>query len=483
MRAVPQRQVVPTASAFLQHLQNNLNNTKEGSTRPLNQLCSWNLGLRLSTTHDKSLTSLVSQTGAYKYTEIYFDKVHPVYGFVDRVTFEQKLKSRWLDSRPNEYDAVICGVLALGSLFAGMQPLSRETDLVELAKTVLDAWNPIPRTSSTSLERSMAYILRVLYMPTAMDPHSAWIASRSAIANLEEDLQDSGQASDVSPCCSGHNRFNSLAERELHSRLHWVATALHTWISNEYAPIHERKGYVKIACPPSAASESNDQLPSLITIFQFSPRLLDVPKRHTLPELTSLLESIDTIPSQSIHHVIQLVKSSYALCIYRFMRQTGSVIPQSTLPGLIRLGKPALAAALRLAQDSQPWWHVVHVPFQFLCVLLSIDKYESLVEVQGTMVTLRAIERCFVGMTDQMHNVIAMAEALLKMCQRSKDEAAKALACDSQDHMSGLSDLTTPSTSMNSNTYDMSTIFDWTEHDLEFGPFDLNALDWGVSLS
>jgi hypothetical protein len=43
-----------------------------------------------------------------------------------------------LGSPSDEYDAVICGVVALGSLFSGADALSKETELVELAKTVLD---------------------------------------------------------------------------------------------------------------------------------------------------------------------------------------------------------------------------------------------------------------------------------------------------------------------------------------------------------
>jgi hypothetical protein len=146
----------------------------------------------------------------------------------------------------------------------------------------------------------------------------------------------------------------------------------------------------------------NDFLPSLIAIYHISMRLCNVVNAHTLEELISILGSLNTLPDMSIQDVLQIHKSCVALVVYCVMRQTSSIIPPSTLSLVIRLGKPGLATALRLAQNSQPWWQVIHVPFQFVCAVLSIDTSERLAEIEGAMSTLRAIEQTFIGRTENM---------------------------------------------------------------------------------
>jgi hypothetical protein len=119
-------------------------------------------------------------------------------------------------------------------------------------------------TSRSSLETTMAHILRVLCLRIAMDPQSAWAASRSAISALHGDIKANGQASDVLPRGTEYDAGSSAAEGELRSRLHWVATALHTWICNEHNPTEERRNTIAIPYAQHIASSLNHHLPSLI---------------------------------------------------------------------------------------------------------------------------------------------------------------------------------------------------------------------------
>jgi hypothetical protein len=152
------------------------------------------------------------------------------------------------------------------------------------------------------------------------------------------------------------------------------------------------------------------------------------------------------------------------------MRHTSSVIAPATLTLIIDLIQPALPAALRLAQDSQPWWHIPYVPFQCLCVLLAMDTNESLSHVQGAMETLRSIEKCTVGQTKQMHNVVMLAETLVRMCQKRKEEPADILA------KSGQISIVTTLTSL-SGEESTSLLLDLLEWDVA-AQFEQGDLTW-----
>lgn len=469
-------QPTPTANAFAKRLANVLSNTK-ATTRSAGQHDSWNLGLRLSTSLDKNLTRLISLEEAQTYASVYFNKVHPIYYFVDHAHFETYIRTRWMDYRATEYDAVVCGVVALGSLFSGSQALRQEIELVELAKTLLDVWSPVRLTALASLDGATAWTLRVLYLRMAMDPHSAWIAARSALIALQGEAEYIRQDADSTTRCAGYDVCNSDADYELHSRLHWAVTALYTWICNEYEPSQNTRGFVAVPCPPPKTSGPNDYLPSLISIFQISLRICNVDRRHSFLELLSILDSVKALPSKSMHDVLQLHKSYHAFCLYRFMRLTSSVVPAATMSLMIRLGKPGLAAALRLAQDHQPWWHIVHIPFQFLCSLLAMDTRESFAEIEGVMATLRGIEHCYVGQTDLMRRVITISEGLVRMCHKRKTEAADLLA---RSHQVPVSTLSTahgcPVTGDLPGTAPL--LLPSTEAIIDFAPFDLESFEW-----
>jgi hypothetical protein len=429
----PQRQPAPTATAFTQSLGDHLSDGNEKSDHLLTRYYAWNLGLRLGSGFGKSLTGLVSVKEAKRYVKVYFEKVHPIYHFVDHVEVEEQLNNRWSGnaSTSHEYDVVMSGVIALGSLFSGTQQLAKETELIELSKTILDSYNPVQAATPSSLTSITGYILRVLYIRMATDSHSAWVASRAAIAAIEGYVSSNEASFNETSGCSAYNACSTPSHRLLHCRLHWIAKALDIWTCNEHHSISERMKFVRIECPIPNTPGSNDQLPMLLSIFQLSFPILNTSIDHTLINLISILDMVKKLPSD-LHDVLQLHKSSYAFCIYRFMRQTSSTIPPTTLSLIISLIKPAMTAALRLAQDSQPWWLIPHVPFQFLCVLLSMDTTESFSEVQGAMNTLRAIASCTIGKTEQMHKVVTVSETLVRLCQKRKEQAAGLLAQSSQ---------------------------------------------------
>jgi hypothetical protein len=76
-------------------------------------------------------------------------------------------------------------------------------------------------------------------------------------------------------------------------------------------------------------------------------------------------------------------------------------------------------------------WHVLHFPFQFLCVALSMDTAESLALVEDSMIALRTLQQYFP--TKRVQTSVKMAEHLIRMCQKKKLDAAQILGQSTQD--------------------------------------------------
>jgi hypothetical protein len=344
---------VPSGNTFARGLMAELSN---GETQPF-ECSSWNIGLRLDSAYEISILDLAGPEEAKQYSQVYFEKVHPVYSIVDQECFREQLQDRWTSSSNQsfEVDAIICGVIALGSLFSGARAFHREYQIAELGQTMLWRCTPVDRLSRSSLPIATAWILRVLYLRMAVDPRAARQASRSAILAVEGHTSDDTRNEKVSRC-RADNMTDLTDEAQIHRKLHWIARLLDTWIRNEFHPPQGDRDIVTISCPPPTQSlpEILDFTPTLISLYVISLRFSNSPEHKSLAELTQILDDIDAL-NMAGHDALQLHKSNHALCIYRYMRLTSSVIPRRTLSRIISIAKPGLTGALRLAKDSQPW--------------------------------------------------------------------------------------------------------------------------------
>jgi len=79
----------------------------------------WNLGVRAEPRVDQlDFTTYLTFTESERLVDVYFKTVHPVYDFIDRESFAELCRSRFLlRNEKRDIDAVICGVVALGKGF------------------------------------------------------------------------------------------------------------------------------------------------------------------------------------------------------------------------------------------------------------------------------------------------------------------------------------------------------------------------------
>jgi hypothetical protein len=100
----------------------------------------WNTGVRPEPTffaHSR-IPQIISQQESKRFIETYFIVVHPLFGFLDRNQFMSRFVNQWNSDSPHlPFEAVLCGVVALGSLFSD-SPHPFESDLVEQARVISD---------------------------------------------------------------------------------------------------------------------------------------------------------------------------------------------------------------------------------------------------------------------------------------------------------------------------------------------------------
>lgn len=155
---------------------------------PKLNLFGWNIGARKLLSGAGPYTALsiidiISERDLKKLANVYFSKVDPCYGFIDRHTFYERLESRWRTPlASNEYDGVLLGVAALGSLFSQRNTTITELHLVESARSILDLHQV---SEAPSVDLVTGWVLRVIYMRMTASPHATWLASSTLIHLIE----------------------------------------------------------------------------------------------------------------------------------------------------------------------------------------------------------------------------------------------------------------------------------------------------------
>ncbi|KAF4181652.1 hypothetical protein CNMCM7927_000531 [Aspergillus lentulus] len=199
---------------------------------PKLNLFGWNIGPRQLPSGSGPICAypivdILSRTALESLASVYFSKVHPCYGFIDRQQFYERVDARWGSPLArDQYDSVLSGVAALGSLFSELSPTITELHLVEAARSILDV-NGL--SGAPSLDFVAGWTLRVVYMRMTATPHSAWIAS-STLMHLIEAAGLHLESSFETVLSSG-----TQCDQDLQRRLVGVAQHLNMWISYDIA--------------------------------------------------------------------------------------------------------------------------------------------------------------------------------------------------------------------------------------------------------
>ncbi|PYH98990.1 C6 transcription factor [Aspergillus ellipticus CBS 707.79] len=392
---------------------------------PKLHLFAWNVGVRhpLPTSLPPSGTAstavpvveTISQEEMRSLAALFFEKVDPCYGFIDRDSFLRQVSRRWLSATADSglpygpYDAVLCGVAAFGFLFSRRQACATELQLAETARLILEQ-NMLSETNP-SVEIVTAWVLRVAYLRMTASPNAAWMASCSLMHLMEatglhlELPSDMNQP--VEPC-----------DPETRRRLFGMARHLNVWISFELARTRVVL-HGATSLPPTPRPTGNADIFNLLPMSES----LDPNKTADPPDLESALRQV-----LDLLHVLPplvLVQCNLMLCIYRRLRALNCVISGDLLDRVLALSRKGLQAAREMVASNSPWHQIANVPFQVVCTLLAIDNRASLMMLGDAMRTLREVAAAYD--TEVMREAYSTAYLLILLHQRRKEEDTKAL--------------------------------------------------------
>jgi len=355
-----------------------------GITPPRLQSFGWNPGIRQEPAMPsvESICDIITLDQLKLYSSIYFNEVHPYFGILDRDLYAARTTGFWNGQQQgSDFEACICGVVALGSLFAGKSPCPSEARVVEQARLLLDlttAYAP----SLLSMKHVVAWTLRAIYLRSTTRPHLSWLASCTSIHIAEAIGLHREFGKDRVKC--DMTRDVTALEVDLRRRTFWVALALNQFLSGEYG--RTRVSINSITCEP-LASRQGDFTSQVVEFMQAVPK-----QQFLICSVAELLERLKTTAELKANSpFIGLLKADACFCIFRMLRSTNVSLSATHIASLLEVIRVALDGVQFLTAREHPWWNIVSTPFQSVCILLSLGTPESLAIVPSALEALKNV--------------------------------------------------------------------------------------------
>jgi hypothetical protein len=392
------------------------------SDPPRLQAYGWNPGTRPEKNHNpaSNICDIISLEDMQRYANIYFLEVHPFFGILDVEQFKNRAASFWCEGkRGTDFEACICGVVALGSYFANSKnsvelaagSLPAEAQVLEHGKLLLDLSYAYP-PSMISLKHVVAWDLRALYLRLTTRPHISWMASCTAV-HLTEAIGLHREITEVKL-----PRPISALEIDQRRRIFWVTMAINQFFAAEYG--RSRVIIDSIGCYPiSEILQPGDLTTQTVAIMQSVPGYV-APGKITDSDVFDALAKATTLPTAS--PFLALLKADACFSIYRMLCLARFRIPPGLIPPFLEVIRVAMDADKFLRNTNEPWWNVVSTPFHAVCVLLTIETSECFEMLSPTLATLRNITEHY----DSNLSREALRTALI-LVQAARDKKGKEL--------------------------------------------------------
>lgn len=431
--------------------------------KPKLQGLGWNLGLHYQNPHsERSIIWILSEVEWQSLFNTYLERIHCIYSFLDLDVVRSESARRWRSlSATNHYDHVLCGIAALASLFSKEKFDDREPLLVDCAKDVVESSS---LAGSPTVHDAQAWLLRLLYLRCNSPPHPVWMASSITMQIIEATGLHQEENSMPGTVSKSEGIFIDV---ECRRKTFWLAQLLNAWISNEYGRSSSKINGATCHKPKSG---TEDAFTGLMTLYEISSVLAPY-KNVEIAEFQASLSSIQSLQLE----VDALILSKANLCftIYRRLRLATGTIPNESLMTVISAGLEGLHASVRCAQQQSPWWHVVNVPFQFICILLAMDTPSSLVHVKEAVTALKTVVNCF--KTNVAQKALATIEQLISLFRGRKEADVVTL----KDSLLELCDDPETTTGYEQDQHHMMDPAQFQlSHDFPWNSPDLDGVDW-----
>ncbi|TVY90682.1 Protein RDR1, partial [Lachnellula willkommii] len=348
---------------------------------PRLQAFAWNPGSRQETKFvpDKTICDIISLEQMKIFVGKYFKEVHIYFGIISQEeSFVGRCVEFWASSNKHgtDFEALICGVVALGSYFSGAAGSPAEAEIVEHGRILLDLSTAHP-PCFLSVKHVSAWVLRAIYLRCTTRPHLSWMASCTAV-HVAEVL---GLHRDIRTLRMTQNppRNTTPLEEDLRRRKFWVAMALNQFLAAEYGRTRVQLDHVD--CTP-LLPKAGDLTAQTIAIMQSVPS-----SNSTVSDLYSALNVAVALSVDSPFH--SLLRADVCFCIYRMFRSANLALSSSQTGALLEIIKVALDGVKFLRTMGYCWWNIIGTPFHCVCVLLSIATSESLAMIPNALETLK----------------------------------------------------------------------------------------------
>lgn len=401
-----------SGAAFLRRLALRL----DPKNAPRMHTFAWNafLGARKSSTPptSRSITDMLSKAEMQDLANVYFQKIDPIYGFVDLQDVEQQIANAWeaQSAQPMSH-ALLCGIAAIGFLYSTINPLPVEFDLVESARVILErAISETPSVTSIT-----AWILRATYLRVAGTHHVAWMASCILMHMVEAAGIHAETYDEYVIPATGEE-----VDPDLRRRIVAVAQHLNIWMSFDMGRSRVRLCNTTLVMP---SARPGDYTVELMELLPYSAQL-DPEREPDASELEAALSAVlDRVHSSPPSILAQV---NLALCLCRRLQSMNMSFTGGMSEKLLSLTTKGIESAQALLDDRAPWHHMANVPFQIVCILLSIDTLASISQLKQSMNCLSNVAAIYD--TDATREALKTASLLILLHQRWKEKSALDLA-------------------------------------------------------
>ena len=327
-----------------------------------------------------------------KYMDVYYELVHPFFGFLVPSHATQACIDAWnLKQMPIDVEATICGATALGSLFCPNTAVwELEPNVIQQAQHLLEISVSYP-PSQLSLKFVIGWILRALYLRCTTRPHLSWIASCNAV-HIAEAMGLHQEFRNMDALFERTQEAN-LVETTSRRKAFWIALSLNRLFSVEYGRSPLKLD--SISCTLPARESDLDMTLDLIKICESLPSIQNN-QMHPEEEMEALTAHLQLLAQISVQNsVLILLKAETCFALFRRMRFLRIILTTSQIEAILGTIRDGLFEAQSLSKQYSKWWNVVGVPFQSVLVLIAINTAASLEVLRDAMSTLEEIAHVY----------------------------------------------------------------------------------------
>ncbi|KAI9746651.1 MAG: hypothetical protein M1818_000365 [Claussenomyces sp. TS43310] len=358
------------------------------------------------------------------FSNTYFASINSIFDIVDQEEFSNQAARCWAtQSIDPGFQVVVCGVVALGSLFSTNSLFIREADIIEQARLILDSSFAHSKVL-LSLDFVVGWILRAIYLRSTTGPHVSWVASSMAM-HIAESIGLHQEMSETRTTQGPQSQNNVLSEAEINTRRRtfWVACSLNRLFSAQYGRTMVTLQNVGCRYPTITPDDAPDDFISLIRLL---PDLCDATTIGTSSAITVLTDGILQLGNKAVHRLpLILLRADAIFCIYRKLRYIGVALSTTHTEVVLSVIRSALDAADSLALHFQQWWTIVGVPFHSICVLIALNTIESLDLMPRAMESLQNIAAIF--NSHRLREALRTAQDLVKVAETRKRKELEGL--------------------------------------------------------